>query len=56
MNIIKQKRTELGMSQQKFSEYTEIPLRTIQDWESGRRKCPDYVLKFLIFYLENAKR
>ena len=30
-----------------FSEQYEIPYRTLQDWTSGRRNPPDYLLKLL---------
>ncbi len=35
------------MSQKQFSEYFGIPIRTLQEWEQGRRKPPDYFLKLL---------
>lgn len=31
-----------GLSQAKFAIRFCIPTRTIEDWESGARKCPDY--------------
>lgn len=46
MNV-KDIRSRTGLSQQKFSEKYEIPKRTIEEWESGRRTPPDYVLKML---------
>ena len=36
-----------------FSEYFEIPYRTVKNWKSGSRKCPDYVLKLILYRLEN---
>jgi putative transcriptional regulator len=44
---IKEMRTMLGLSQQAFGDKYGIPFRTIQNWEAGRRKCPDYVLNLL---------
>lgn len=45
---LKSLRKRTGLSQTAFGEVCGgIPLRTIQNWESGIRECPDYVL-FLI--------
>ncbi len=27
----------------------KIPLRTMEEWEAGRRKMPDYVLKLITY-------
>lgn len=32
-----------GLSQAKFATRFCIPRRSIEDWESGARKCPDYL-------------
>lgn len=54
MSKIKEERLKLGLTQQQLADLTGIPFRTIQNWEGGQRKCPDYVEKLLLFYLENA--
>lgn len=36
-------REQTGLSQAKFATRFCIPPRTIEDWERGVRKCPDYV-------------
>lgn len=36
-------RAHAGMTQAAFSTRFCIPRRTIEDWEAGRRSCPDYV-------------
>ena len=33
----------LNMSQTDFANGANIPLRTIQNWCSGERQCPDYI-------------
>lgn len=33
-----------GLTQSAFSRYFDIPLRTVQDWYSGRRQCPPYLI------------
>ena len=50
---IKELRTASGLSQAKFAKLLEIPTRTIEDWESGRHKPHDYVIKLIEFYLKN---
>lgn len=45
--MIKELRELTGLSQQAFSDKYEIPKRTIEDWEGGRRKPPEYVVKLL---------
>ena len=56
MNPIKEARIKYNLTQHQLSELTGIPHRTIQNWEGGQRKCPEYVVKLLLFYLENAKK
>ena len=49
-------RTSSGMSQSQFSKYLEIPLKTIQNWEINRYKCPDYLLGLIEYKLKNEKK
>lgn len=44
---LKEMRKLLGLSQSAFGKRYNIPVRTIQDWESGHRKAPIYVLELL---------
>ena len=53
MTTIKELRTATELSQAKFAKLLDIPTRTIEDWESGRHKPPDYVVKLIDFYLKN---
>ena len=41
-----------GMTQKAFAEYFGIPVRTLQDWQAGKRKMPDYLLRLMIYQLE----
>ena len=52
---MKEFRESIGMSQSQFAEYFGIPIRTLQEWEQGRRVPPDYILKMMkrIWKLEN---
>ena len=45
-------RDESGMSRKEFCEYFEIPYRTLQDWELGNRKMPDYLLRLMAYKLK----
>lgn len=42
-----------GMTQKAFAEYFEIPKRTIESWDMGERKCPEYLLKLMEYKLVN---
>ena len=44
-------RTKSGMNRREFSEYFGIPLRTVEEWEAGRRKMPDYLLRLIEYKL-----
>lgn len=51
MNI-KELRIRYGLTQKQLSEITDIPERTIQNWEGGQRKCPEYVENMVAGLLE----
>lgn len=46
MNITEM-RNYIGVSRAEFSRRYNIPIRTLESWESGKRKCPDYVRQLL---------
>ena len=48
-------RREKGMTRKAFSEYMDIPLRNLEEWEAGRRKMPDYLLRLLAYYIKMEK-
>lgn len=47
MKSVKEIRADLGMTQAQFSEAFGIPKRTIQEWETGRRTPPPYVIRLI---------
>lgn len=47
---LKKIREDLGMNRTVFSHYIGVPLRTLEEWEAGRRKMPDYVLRLITYY------
>lgn len=49
---IKELRAATGMSQKAFGEYFGIPHRTIQNWEGGQNKCPEYLLELMKYKLK----
>ena len=40
-------RAILGISRAEFSRRYNIPVRTLEDWDSGRKNPPIYVLELL---------
>ena len=44
---IKEIRELTDLSQAKFAAKYQIPQRNIERWETGKRKCPDYVCSLL---------
>lgn len=40
-------REGMGLSQEKFAAYFNIPVSTIRSWEQGQRRPPDYVLEMM---------
>ena len=49
---IKELRESTGMSRKEFSEHTGIPVRTLEDWEAGRRRPPEYIPRLLGYQLK----
>lgn len=45
---IKESRIAAGLTQRQMSEVFGIPLRTIEDWETGKRTPPPYVERLII--------
>jgi len=52
---LKKIREELGMNRSEFSRYMGIPLRTLEEWEAGRRQMPEYVLRLIAYYAKMQK-
>ncbi len=55
MKMLKELRAEIGMNRTEFSKYMDIPLRTLEEWEGGRRKMPDYVLRLIAYYIKTEE-
>ncbi len=50
--IIKNLRAETGLSRKDFAESLGIPLRTVEDWEAGKRKPPKYIPRLIAYKLK----
>ena len=48
-------RDSTGMTRREFCEYFEIPYRTVQDWELGNRKMPEYLFRLMEYKLQMEK-
>lgn len=48
-------REETGMNRKKFAEYFGIPYRTMQDWELGKRRTPEYLLRLMEYKIHTEK-
>lgn len=48
----KELREASGMNKTDFGKYFGIPFRTVQNWEGGSRKCPEYLLDLMKYKLE----
>lgn len=46
MNV-REVRLELGMTQQAFADYFDIPLKTLQRWEYGKTEVPKHTMKMI---------
>ncbi|MDO4322239.1 MAG: helix-turn-helix domain-containing protein [Lachnospiraceae bacterium] len=54
-DLIRAIREETGMNRKEFSEHLGIPLRTIEDWEAGRRNPPEYVPRLIKYQIAYEK-
>lgn len=50
---IKEARIAAGLTQKQMSDLFEIPLRTIESWESEVRTPPPYVEKLIVEKLQS---
>ena len=52
MPSVKELRILSGMTRQQFTDYFNIPYRTLQDWELENRSCPPYVIELIAYKLK----
>lgn len=53
--IIKRLREETGLNRKEFAQHFEIPLRTVEDWEAGRRTPPEYIPRLITYQIRFEK-
>ena len=51
MNI-KDTRIKHGLTIKQVESLTGVPYRSLQNWEAGVRKCPDYVANMVVTMIE----
>ena len=47
---------EHSLTQRALAERFGIPLRTVEDWSTGKHKCPDYVVRMIRTILEHEEK
>lgn len=50
---IREMRKRTGMTQHDFAQRLGIPKRTVQNWETSERECPQYVKQLIYYFLKN---
>lgn len=55
MSKIKEARMAIGMSRAEMHRAFEIPIRTLEDWDSGKRIPPVWVEKLILEKLERMR-
>ena len=45
-------REKTGLNRREFSDKYGIPVRTLEEWEAGRRTPPEYVVMLLSYVVE----
>lgn len=53
MNWMKELRSKTGLSQHKLAEAIGIPVKNIQNWESGFREPPEWTKEMIAFWIEH---
>ena len=48
-------REEVGENRKEFSYHTGIPVRTLEDWEAGRRTPPEYIPHLIEYQMKYEK-
>lgn len=54
-DILIQLRGATDWSQKEFASYFYIPRRTLQEWELGNRRMPEYLLRLMVYKLEKEE-
>lgn len=49
---IREIRKNTGLTQAKFAAALNIPVRTLEKWETGERACPAYVVELIEYRVQ----
>lgn len=49
---IRELREQTGMTRKDFAVHMGISLRTMEDWEAGRRRPPEYIPRLMSYQLK----
>ena len=52
---IRMLREQTGMNRKEFSMHVGIPVRTLEDWEAGRRTPPEYIPRLISYQFKYEK-
>lgn len=52
---IRELRESIGLNRKEFSKHIGIPVRTLEDWEAGRRTPPEYIPRLIAYQLKYEK-
>lgn len=52
---IKEARKAAGLTQKQMSDEMGIPRRTIENWEAGKNKCPEWAERLVVAELYRIK-
>ena len=50
---LREMRAQLGLTQQGFAKRYDIPFRTVQNWETGLRRPPEYIIRLLEYRIRH---
>lgn len=53
---IKEAREQAGLSRAEMSRIFDIPIRTLEEWDAGRRTPPPYVEKLIVEKLQTISK
>lgn len=53
--LFKKVQLKTGMTQKEFAQYFQIPLRTYEQWERGKREMPEYMLRLLLYKIQGGE-
>ncbi|MBQ7796055.1 MAG: helix-turn-helix domain-containing protein [Lachnospiraceae bacterium] len=49
---IRMLREQTGLNRKEFAQHVGIPLRTMEDWEAGRRTPPEYIPRLIAYQIK----